>query len=289
MKNQQLRIAIAGATGFIAKNLRDVLHQEKINSFCIARRNFQNYKSETKIISKKISLKLAPKIKNCDTLIHLIGIGRETPENSFYEINVELTKKIIEICKKAKIKKIIYNSGLGVSENSTSSYFISKLKAEKLIAESGLDYTIFRPSYVIGQDDLLTQSLKKQIRRGTVIIPGSGNYKLQPIHVNDVAKIILKSITSKKFSKKIFDLVGPKTVSYENFVKMFIGSKKVKIKKINLEKAYFDALHNPKSIFGIDDLNIMVGSFTGNFKTLEKLSGIKLKPFDEVLDSSSLS
>jgi len=124
--------------------------------------------------------------------------------------------------------------------------------------------------------------------QGSLIIPGSGNYKLQPIFVNDVAEIILKSITSNNFSKKIIDLVGPKTISFENFVKTFVGSKKVKIKKINLENAYFDALHNPKSIFGVDDLNIMIGSFTGNFRILEKISGLKLKSYKEILDSSCL-
>ena len=99
----------------------------------------------------------------------------------------------------------------------------------------------------------------------------------------------MKAITSKKFSKKIIDLVGPKTISFENFVKTFIGSKNVKIQKINLENAYFEALHNPKSIFGVDDLNILVGSFTGNFRSLEQISGIKLKSYKEILKSSSSS
>jgi len=289
MKNHSSSIAITGANGFVAKNLRKILNKKKIHTVCIARRNFLSYKYETKIISTEFSNKLFQKIKNCDTLIHLIGSGRETPENGFHETNTELTKKIVEQCKKTKIKKIIYNSGLGVSKYSNSSYFISKLKAEKSIITSGLDYTIFRPSYIIGNDDYLSRSLKKQIENGFVIIPGSGNYKLQPIYVKDVAEIILKAITSKKFSKKIIDLVGPKTISFENFVKTFIGSKNVKIQKINLENAYFEALHNPKSIFGVDDLNILVGSFTGNFRSLEQISGIKLKSYKEILKSSSLS
>ncbi len=152
-----------------------------------------------------------------------------------------------------------------------------------------MDYTIFRPSYIIGNDDYLSTSLKKQIKNGFVTIPGSGNYKLQPIYVKDVAEIILKAITSKKLCKKIIDLVGPKTISFENFVKTFIGSKNVKIQKINLENAYFEALQNPKSIFGVADLNILVGSFTGNFRSLERVSGIKLKSYKEILKSSSLS
>ena len=288
MKKLTSQIVITGANGFIARNLRRFLNEKKIATICIARRNFRNYKSETKIISTEFSHIPISKLKNSNSLIHLIGIGKETPENSYQSTNIELTKKIIRLCKKAKIKKIIYNSGLGVSKKTTSSYFISKLKAEQLIVNSGLDYTIFRPSYILGTDDLLSQNLKKQIKKGSIIIPGSGNYKLQPISVNDVAKIILQATTSKKFSKKIIDLVGPETVSFENFVKTFSNSNKIKIKKINLEDAYFDALHNPRSIFGVDDLNIMLGSYTGNFRTLEKVSGLKLKSYKEILKSSSL-
>jgi len=288
MKKLTSQIVITGANGFIARNLRRFLNEKKIATICIARRNFRNYKSETKIISTEFSHIPISKLKNSNSLIHLIGIGKETPENSYQSANIELTKKIIRLCKKAKIKKIIYNSGLGVSKKTTSSYFISKLKAEQLIVNSGLDYTIFRPSYILGTNDLLSQNLKKQIKKGSIIIPGSGNYKLQPISVNDVAKIILQATTSKKFSKKIIDLVGPETVSFENFVKTFSNSNKIKIKKINLEDAYFDALHNPRSIFGVDDLNIMLGSYTGNFRTLEKVSGLKLKSYKDILKSSSL-
>ncbi len=289
MKKLTSQIVITGANGFIARNLRRYLNEKKIATICIARRNFRNYKSETKIISTEFSHIPISKLKNSNSLIHLIGIGKETPENSYQSTNIELTKKIIRLCKKAKIKKIIYNSGLGVSKETASSYFISKLKAEQLIINSGLDYTIFRPSYILGKDDLLSQNLKKQIKKGFIIIPGSGNYKLQPISVNDVAEIILQATTSKKFSKKIIDLVGPETVSFENFVKTFSNSNKIKIKKINLEDAYFDALHNPRSIYSVDDLNIMLGSYTGNFRTLEKVSGLKLKSYKEILKSSSLS
>ena len=288
MKKPTSRIVITGANGFIARNLRRFLNEKKIATICIARRNFRNYKSETKIISTEFSHIPISKLKNSNSLIHLIGIGKETPENSYQSTNIELTKKIIRLCKKAKIKKIIYNSGLGVSKKTNLSYFISKLKAEQLIVNSGLDYTIFRPSYILGTDDLLSQNLKKQIKKGSIIIPGSGNYKLQPISVNDVVKIILQATTSKKFSKKIIDLVGPEIVSFKNFVKTFSNLNKIKIKKINLKDAYFDALHNPRSIFGVDDLNIMLGSYTGNFRTLEKVSGLKLKSYKEILKSSSL-
>ena len=69
----------------------------------------------------------------------------------------------------------------------------------------------------------------------------------------------------------------------------FKNKNTVKIKNIDLEKVYYDALHNTKSFFGIDDLNIMVGDFTGNHKKLKKISGFDFKTFREVLQSSSLT
>ena len=77
---------------------------------------------------------------------------------------------IINLCKKAKIKKIVYTSGLGVSKLSSLGYFISKYHAEKMIIESKLDYTIFRPSYIVGEDDLFTKYLKKQIKKREIQI-----------------------------------------------------------------------------------------------------------------------
>jgi len=107
-------------------------------------------------------------------LIHLIGIGRQSSKSTFEEINLNLTKNVIKACKNAGIKKIIIISGLGVSRSNKSDYFISKYKAEQDIINSGLDYTIFRASYIIGKTDYLTMILSKQMKKGVIIIPGSG-------------------------------------------------------------------------------------------------------------------
>lgn len=283
-KLNNLHVVTTGATGFVGRNLRKLLHKKGIKLVSIARKNFSAYPKETKIISSSLQKNVSlSKLQSCKCLIHLIGIGRQTIANNFEYVNVQLTKNAIELCKKAKIKKIIFISGLGVSKNSTGCYFISKFKAEEEIINSGLDYTIFRASYIIGKDDPLTQSLKNQIKQGTIMIPGSGNYHLQPIFIDDVCEVIFSAIYSKKFSNKIVDLVGPETISFTNYVKSFKKNKNAKIKKINLETAYHGALHNSKSVFGIDELNILIGDFVGNYKKLHKLSKIKFTKFREIL------
>ena len=288
-KPNKLCVAISGANGFVGKNLRRLLHKKGINLVSIARRNFQNYKLETKIISPDLSKNIPiSKLNKCHAFIHLIGTGKQNTTD--YEcVNVGLTKNAIALCRKTKIKKFIFISGLGVSKNTTSAYFISKYKAEQLLINSGLNYAILRASYIIGKNDPLSKSLHKQIKNGTIIIPGSGKYHLQPISVNDVAKVIYIALISKKFLNKVIDIVGPQTVTFEKYVKIFKNKKSAKIKKIKLENAYYDALHNPKSIFGIENLNILVGDFIGNYEKLQKLSKMKFKTYLEVLQSRSTS
>ena len=276
-------ITITGANGFVAKNLRNFLSKNHIKVIAIARKTFQKHHTETVVYSKTLLEKgLQNKLRNCDALVHLIGIGKQSSKYNF-EDNVDLTKNMIKTCKKSGIKKIIYISGLGVTKNSRSDYFISKYKAEQEIINSGLDYTIFRPSYIIGKKDYLSKFILKQIKKGIVIIPGSGKYHLQPIFVEDVAKIIVESIYEKKFSNKILDLVGPEIIKFEDFVRYFVKNKKIRIQKINLESVYHDALHNPKSIYDLDSLNLLIGDYTGNLKQLQKISNVKLRPIKDIL------
>ena len=282
-KQEISTITITGANGFVAKNLRNFLSKNHIKVIAIARKTFQKHHTEIAVYSKTLLEKgLQNKLRNCDALVHLIGIGKQSSKYNF-EGNVDLTKNMIKTCKKSGIKKIIYISGLGVTKNSRSDYFISKYKAEQEIINSGLNYTIFRPSYIVGKKDYLSKFILKQIKKGIVIIPGSGKYHLQPIFVEDVAKIILESIYEKKFSNKILDLVGPEIIKFEDFVKYFVKNKKTKIQKINLESIYHEALHNPKSIYDLDSLNLLIGDYTGNLKQLQKTSNVKLRPIKDIL------
>ena len=282
-KQEISTIAITGANGFVAKNLRNFLSKNHIKVIAIARKTFQKHHTETVVYSKTLLEKgLQNKLRNCDALVHLIGIGKQSSKYNF-EDNIDLTKNMIKTCKKSGIKKIIYISGLGVTKNSRSDYFISKYKAEQEIINSGLNYTIFRPSYIVGKKDYLSKFILKQIKKGIVIIPGSGKYHLQPIFVEDVAKIIVESISEKKFSNKILDLVGPEIIKFEDFVRYFVKNKKTRIQKINLESIYHEALHNPKSIYDLDSLNLLIGDYTGNLKQLQKTSNVKLRPIKDIL------
>ena len=262
------RIVISGAKGFVGKNLRKFLSKNRITSIPLSRNNFRKNQF--------------PSLKNVSHFIHLAGIGSESiDQDSFVKVNIELTKTVINLCKKNNIKNIIYFSGLGVSKNSRSSYFISKFNAEQLIKNSGLQYTIFRPSYILGVDDYLTKNISKQLLKKQVLIPGSGKFYLQPIFIDDVCSCINTALHSSKFLNKIIDLVGPKKILFQNLIKNSIPSE-IKIKKIDLELAYQKALSDINFEYGVEDLNILVGNYIGNHKKLQNLCNFKFKNIESL-------
>ena len=264
IKNQ---IVISGVKGFVGKNLKKFLSRKDIKPISLSRNNFKENKF--------------PSLKNASIFVHLIGIGSESSDEKFQQVNVEITKTVIELCKKNNIKKIIYFSGLGVSKNSRSSYFISKFNAEQLIKKSGLDYTIFRPSYILGDDDYLTKNISKQFSKKRIIIPGSGKFVIQPIFINDVCSCLDIAFYSRKFLNKTIDLVGPNKIT---FLKLIQNSKpsNVKLEKIQLELAYKKALNDKNFQYGVEDLNILVGNYTGNHKKLQNLCKFSFKKIESL-------
>ncbi len=280
------KLVISGSNGFVGRNVGRFLSKEGYEVIALARKKQQTNFGKL-ILSKDLTeKKLIGYLKSSTAFLHLIGTGRQTTSNDFETVNVGLTKNAVSLCKRAGIKKIIYLSGLGVEKKSTLGYFISKFKAEQEIIFSGLDYTIFRPSYIMGKDDPLSRTLSDQISKDSVIIPGSGRYRLQPIFVNDVAKILEMAVWNKQFSRKIIDLVGPQTLTYNRFVRDLVG--KAKIRHVDFEKAYHDALAS-SSAFGVDDLSILVGDYIGNHKKLAKISGITFIKYSKMLEACRLA
>lgn len=275
--DEGLRVAITGANGFVGTNFRRFLSENKIGAASMTRKKMRTFRTEDVILVSDFGQKdLTARIRGCGALVHLVGTGVQTPDADYFSVNVALTRKVISLCKRAGIKKIVYISGLGARPDTTLGYFISKLSAERQIAGSGLDYTILRASYIVGGGDPLTKNLARQAKKGRVVIPGSGSYRLQPISVSDVSRILLKCVTSKRLSNKTLDLVGPHAVSFAEFAKRAVGA--AKLKRVDLEKAYHDALNMPRSAaYGLDDLNILVGGFTGDHRRLERLCGFRLE------------
>ncbi len=275
-------IAITGAGGFVATNLRRSLGDFQLLSF--SRSALRPLKNEKPIRTDYSSSELlASQLKSSDVLVHLIGIGESSSSSGFVDVNINLTSMVVRAAKSAKVKQIVFLSGLGVSPNNSVDYFVSKFHAEKIIRESGIAYTIFRPSFIIGENDHLTQLLNRQIRTGTICVPDDGKYVLEPISIHDVVAIIRDSFMNEKFLGKTMDLVGPTAMTLMGFVKLFCKNRRVRISPASMEDCMRDALTSQRPMYSIDDLILLSGNYFGNFENLREAYGRPIKSVEDFL------
>lgn len=227
------KIFIAGGTGFIGRHLISHL-KEKIRCLVRTPERAEICKaqgSETVIgeITDRESLKGA--LDGCSMVIHLVGIIEEKGKQTFRAVHVEGTRNLLDEAKGANIKHFFYQSALGADLSSWAGYLKSKAEAEELVKGSGIPFTIFRPSFVIGEDDGFTRKIKDMITSlsPVIAVPGKGKARFQPIYVRDWVRCFLKIIDNPDAIGKIYEFGGTEQLTYEEMVRAIasvIGSTK---------------------------------------------------------------
>jgi len=276
-------IAILGANGFIGRNacrffsdagysviglVRDPSKEEAV------RKNG----AQPQVVDYKSVDSLSDSFTGIDVVLDLVGSGWQTPNETYEESNIITTRNIVLACQVKKVRKFVYNSGLGVRESNSNGYFVSRFLAEKEITKTDLDYTIFRPSYIIGEDDLLFLRHSKQIKSGRVNVYGSGKYRMQPISIDDVLTIFQKAIENEKHSRKIYDLIGPEVISFLEYIDMISKHLNLnpEINFIPLEQAMQDNMKSKDPRIGFDQLVIRICDELSDPKRLEEIFEINL-------------
>ena len=130
---------------------------------------------------------------------------------------LENTLTLFECAKEAGVERIVHVSITNPSEESGLEYFSGKAVVEKALVESGLSYAILRPTILFGKEDILINNIAWVLRRSPVFgVFGMGGYKVQPIYVDDLAKLAVEQGRSRE--DKIINAVGPETFTYKQLV-----------------------------------------------------------------------
>ena len=160
-------------------------------------------------------------IKNSDIVINLIGILYETRKQKFSTIHSEIPNIISQFCSKNNVKKFIHVSAIGANSESKSIYQKSKYSGEERALNNFKNTIIVRPSVVCGVEDNFTNLFSK-LSILPIIPVVNINYKFQPIMVTDVARAIEKIIDIKNNEGKIYEIGGPKVISFGDMVKSIL-------------------------------------------------------------------
>jgi uncharacterized protein YbjT (DUF2867 family) len=131
---------------------------------------------------------------------------------------VRNTRVLFRASKEAGVKRIVHISITNPSEESHLEYFRAKAQLERELIESGLSYAILRPTVLFGKEDVLINNIAWMLRRFPVFgVFGDGNYRLQPIYVDDLANLAVSQ--GRGTENRIIDAIGPETFTYKELVR----------------------------------------------------------------------
>ena len=223
---------ILGGGGFIGRYLVRNLTKKNYRCIISSRKVFQKGYLKTQATPGSIELinwnhnnfsELKEAIKNSDIVINLIGILYETRKQKFYNIHSRIPEAVAKICNESDVKKFIHVSAIGASENSKSLYQKSKYQGETKALENFKNTVVIRPSVVCGTEDNFTNLFSKLSILPVIPVVGM-NYKFQPILVTDVADAIVQAIEAKGNEGKIYEIGGPKVISFGDMVKSILST-----------------------------------------------------------------
>ena len=124
-----------------------------------------------------------------DAVVHIAGLINASSRSAFETVNVGGTASLVDSARKARLRRFVHISSLAAREPELSDYGRSKAKSERVVAASGLDWTIIRPPAVYGPGDRETFELFRMARRGFVALPPRGRFSV--LHVDDLCRLIL--------------------------------------------------------------------------------------------------
>jgi nucleoside-diphosphate-sugar epimerase len=302
------RLALTGAGGFVGRHVISAAAAEGWDVAGLVRsaeaaRTVTHAGGVPVMVPALTADALAPAFAGAGAVVHLAQIGSETKGQTFDAVNVEGTRAVAAAARAAGVPRVVYFSGLGVARygmapRTTDRYFLSKLRAEAALLESGLEALVFRPSYIVGPRDGLVTSLLRQMAEGEVEQVGDGAYRMQPIAVRDAAAAVVAGAAGPtpapapgRGPHRVIDLVGPRAVSFREFLTALTTAARAlrrpaefRVRTIPVEEA--DRRAREGRGMPPEELDCLLCDEVGEAGPLEALLGRFLTPLDEALTAA---
>jgi uncharacterized protein YbjT (DUF2867 family) len=226
-------ILITGSTGYIGRHLVARLVAQGERPRCLVR---DISRAKRILPADKVELvegattspdSLGAAVKGVDTIVHaafLTADRKQSTGNEYEKTNVQGTANLIKVAKKAGVKRIIEIGGLGTKPDKPGSYMQGRYLAEKMLKESGLDWTIIQPSVLFGKNAPFIKGLVDLIRTSPVVpLIGGGKTMFQPIYVEDVVTVLIKVLQDPTgTTHRTYTIGGPVYYSFTQIIDVLL-------------------------------------------------------------------
>lgn len=162
---------------------------------------------------------LARSLDGVSTLYNTFWVRFDHGTTSFADA-IERSRMLFFAAKRAGVQRIVHLSITNPSLESPLPYFRGKALVEYALAQSGVPYSIVRPTWIFGGErDVLANNIAWILRRMPAFaLPGDGAYPVQPVHVDDLARICTD--TANATGDIVIDAAGPETMPFRDLVEL---------------------------------------------------------------------
>lgn len=243
MTQQQRTVAVAGATGFVGRHVVAELVRRGHGVRALVRdaskaaeafRGLPEGARVARVTAPSVSEASARElVSGADACVNCIGIIREADGNRFEALHVRAVQMLTEACRRSDgFDRFVQISALGVSPDGRAKYQRTKAEGERVVRRSGLPWTIFRPSAILGEGGELTEMMRSWARGRQApyafmpyfsrradglwsLIPAETSDPLvAPVLVEDVARAVADAIERPETNGEVYNLCGSETVSW---------------------------------------------------------------------------
>jgi NADH dehydrogenase len=231
-----MTVLVTGGTGFIGPHVVHALRARELPVRVLvrdrrdgARANALGAELVEGDVTDPASLRAAA--TGVDAVVHLVSIIKGSPAD-FERVMSQGTRDLVLAAKDAGVRRLVLASALGLDEQSKEAvpYYRAKWEMERAVKDSGLEYVIFRPSFVFGKAGGVLPTFVRLARFAPVTpIVGPGTQRLQPIWVDDLAEYFARATDEPAAANRTFEVGGPDAPTWNEFwnrLKRVLGARR---------------------------------------------------------------
>ena len=227
------RVAVTGGTGFIGPHVVARLVGDGHTVRVLARRPERVGALEgAELVAGDMTDadSLRRLVEGCEVVVDLVAILLGSRE-AFERVMIKGTRDLVASAREGGARRFLLMSALGTGEETkdVSDYFRAKWEEERTVADSGLEHTIFRPSFVFGREGGILPGLLR-LARWSPVMPVPSERRLQPVWVDDVAAYFAKAVAHGPTG--IWELGGPDAVTWAELyerIRRTIGKRRLAV------------------------------------------------------------
>ena len=162
----------------------------------------------------------AAHLEGVETIVHLAAATGKVPRRTQQAVTLEGTRHLLERALASGVRRFLLVSSNAVAYRNRPHYHYAeaKLAAEALVAAAPLDWLIVRPTLVLGPESPLQASLGRLAGLPVPLLFGTGRQAVQPIHVDDLARILVEALAVPRWGGRVLPLGGPEVLSLEDLM-----------------------------------------------------------------------